>query len=101
MEQTKIAQQMTSFYKTTYDSSVSAMNTLQEQAEKMVNLSLDQSPWLPEQSKDLVNTWTKAYRKGCDDFKAAAEAQYKKFEAMSNPGEKVNPMETVDKRKSI
>ena len=90
MEHSGIAQQMTSFYKTAYDNSISAMNTLQEQTEKMVHLTLDQSPWFPEQSKNLVNTWVAAYKKGCDDFKAAAEAQYKKFEAMSNPGEKIN-----------
>ena len=87
MEQTGITEQMTSFYKTAYDNSISAMNTLQEQTEKMMKLSLDQSPWLPEQSKTLVNTWVAAYKRGCDNFKTAADAQYKKFEAMSKPGE--------------
>jgi hypothetical protein len=100
MEQTKIKKQMTSFYKTTYDNTIDAMNTLQDQTEKMVNLSLEQAPWLPEQSKNFVSTWTKAYRKGYDDFKAAADLQYKKLEAMVIPGEKVSTMETVNKRKS-
>jgi hypothetical protein len=86
MEQTNFTQQMTSFYKTAYDISISAMNTLQDQAEKMMNLSLEQSPWLPQQSKQLVNTWVAAYKRGCDNFKSAADAQYKKFEAMSNTG---------------
>jgi hypothetical protein len=101
MEQTRVARQITSFYKKTYDNSISAINTLQDQTERMVNLSLDQSPWLPEQSKNLVNTWVKAYRGGCDNFTAAADAQYKKFEAMFNPGEKVDPIQSVNKRKSI
>ena len=87
MEQTGMAQQMTGFYKTAYDNSISAMNTLQEQTEKMVKLSLDQSPWLPEQSKTFVSTWVAAYKRGCDNFKTTVDAQYKKFEAMSNPGE--------------
>jgi hypothetical protein len=112
MEQTKITQQITSFYKTTYDKSISAMNALQEQTEKMVNLSLERSPWLPEQSKNFINTWTKAYKKGYDDFKMAADDQYKKFETMFIPGEKVDYhqrfnssaadiMNTVNKTKSI
>jgi len=101
MEQTEMTQQMTSFYRTAYENSINVMNTIQEQTEKMVHLSLNQSPWLPEQSKNLVNTWIASYKKGCDDFKAAAEVQYKKYEAMFNQEEKINPMETVKKTKSI
>jgi hypothetical protein len=101
MEQTKITQQITSFYKATYDKSISAMDALQVQTEKMVNLSLERSPWLPEQSKNFVNTWTKNYKKGYDDFMTAADAQYKKFETMFIPGEKVDIMSTVNKTKSI
>jgi hypothetical protein len=96
-----MTQQMISFYRTAYDNSISAMNTIQEKTEKMVHLSLNQAPWLPEQSKNLVNTWVEFYKKGCDDFKAAADVQYKKYEAMFNLEEKINPMETFKKTKSI
>lgn len=96
-----MTQKMISFYRTAYDNSISAMNTIQEQTEKMVHLSLNQLPWLPEQSKTLVNTWIASYKKGCDDFKATAEVQYKRYEAMFNPEEKINPMEAVKKTKSI
>ena len=100
MEQTGMAKQIASFYKTAYNNSISAMNTVQDQTERWVSLSMDQSPWIPEQSKNLVNTWLKACRKGCDDFSAAADKHYKKFEAMFNPEDQVDPMETVKKRKS-
>jgi hypothetical protein len=101
MEQKEIAQQIAGFYKKTYETSLIAMNTIQEQTERMLNLSLVQSPWLPEQSRNLVSTWAKAYSKGCDDFKTASDAQFRKFEAMLHPEEKVDPEESARKRKSI
>jgi hypothetical protein len=86
MNQTGIAEQMTSFYKTTYDNGVKAMNTLQEQTAKVVDLSLEQSPWLPEQSKNFINTWVRAYSEGYDNFMSAADEQYKRLEALFDPG---------------
>lgn len=101
MEQKEMAQQIAGFYKKTYETSLIAMNTIQEQTERMLNLSMEQSPWLPEQSRNLVSTWAKAYRKSCDDFKTASDAQFKKFETMLHPEEKVDPEENMRKRKSI
>lgn len=100
MDQAGISRQITSFYKTMYDNSIRAMGTIQDQTEKMVSISLEKLPGLPEQSRNFVNTWVKAYRKGCDDFKTAADAQYKKVDDMFNPGEKVNIKETVNNTKS-
>jgi hypothetical protein len=88
MEQMKINQQITSFYKTTYDNSIDAMNTLHNQTEKMINFSLQHAPWIPEQSKNFVSIWAKAYRKGFEDFKAATDLQYKKLETMFMPKER-------------
>jgi len=96
VQATRSTRQITSFYKTAYDNYINAMNTFQGQTEKMVRLFLDQSPWLPEESRNAVNTWVKVYGKGCDDFTAAADEQLKKFEAMFNPGEKVDPMNNVN-----
>jgi len=84
MDYTTMAQQMTSFYKSAIDNSVNAMTIIQESTEKMVNLSLEQSPWFPEEGKKIVNSWMKAYKKGYDDLKVAADEQYKKLEAFVN-----------------
>jgi hypothetical protein len=78
---TKTAQQMTGFYRSTIDNSINAMTMIQDGTEKMVSLSLEQSPWFPEEGKKFVNAWMKAYKKGCDDLKAAVDEQYKKSEA--------------------
>ena len=78
----KMAQQMTSVYRAALDNSLNAMNMIQENTEKVVKLSLEQSPWLPEEGKKLVNSWMTAYKKGYDDFKLAADEQCRKMEAL-------------------
>jgi hypothetical protein len=85
---TKMAQQMAGFYKSTIDNSINAMTMIVENAEKMVSLSLEQSPWFPEEGKKFVNAWMKAYKKGYDDFKVAGDGQYKKLEAFLNQQKK-------------
>ena len=84
MDYTKMAQQMTGVYKSTIDNSINAMSMIQENTEKMVSLSLEKSPWLPEEGKKFVNAWMKAYEKGYDDLKVAAVEQYKKLETFVN-----------------
>jgi hypothetical protein len=85
MDYTTIAKQMADVYKSTLDRSNSAMAMIQENTEKMLNLSLEKSPWFPEEGKKFVNAWMKAYKKGFDDLKVAADEQYKKMEAFINP----------------
>jgi hypothetical protein len=81
---TTMAQQMTGVYKKTIDNSINAMSMIQESTEKMVSLSLEQSPWFPAEGKKFIYAWLKAYKKGYDDFKVAADEQYKKLEAVVN-----------------
>jgi hypothetical protein len=81
---TVMAQEMTGFYKSTIDNSINAINMIQESTEKMVNLSLEQSPWFPAEGKKFVYEWMKAYKKGYDDLKIAADEQYKKLETFVN-----------------
>ena len=80
METGKIAKQMIDFQKTAFDNTFSAMVALQEQTEKMVNLSIDQSAWLPEDGKKAINQWTNACKKGRDDFKKFVDDNFIKAE---------------------
>ena len=84
MDYTKMAQQMTGVYKSTIDNSINAMTMIQENTERMVSNSLEQSPWFPEEGKKFVNAWMNAYKKGYDDLKIAADGHYKKLEAFLN-----------------
>jgi len=82
--QKQMAQQMTGFYKNTIDNIIKAATIIQENTEKMVSSSLEQSPWIPEENRKFFNDWMKAYRKGYEDLKIATDEQYKKFEAFLN-----------------
>ena len=80
----KMIQQMTGFYKSAIDNSVNAMTMIKKNTEKLVGNSLEQSPWFSAEGKKFVNAWMNAYKKGYDDLKTAAAAQYKKLEAFVN-----------------
>jgi len=71
---------MIDFHKATFDNTFNAMSILQEQTERMVNMFLEQSPWVPEEGKTAIQDWVKAYKKGRADFKSSADDSFKKVE---------------------
>ena len=79
MEPKQIAKQMIDFQKSTFDNSFSAMSMVQEQAERMVNMSLTHT-WLPEEGKKAIEDWIGAYKNGCEDFKKTVDDNFKKVE---------------------
>lgn len=80
MEQGKIAKQMIEFQKATFDNTFNAMVTLQEQAERMLNMSLEQATWLPEEGKRIINEWIKSYKKGREDYKKLVDQNFQRVE---------------------
>ncbi|MDD5167637.1 MAG: hypothetical protein PHN75_02390 [Syntrophales bacterium] len=80
MEQGKIAKQMIDFHKATFDNTFNAMSILQEQTERMVNMFLEQSPWVPEDGKKAIDEWVKTYKKGRTDFKATVDDSFTKVD---------------------
>jgi len=81
MDPKQIAKQMIQFSKTAFDNTFYAMNVLQEQTEKMVNMFLEQqSPGMPAEGKKAVTDWINAYKRGREGFKAAVDGNYKKVE---------------------
>ena len=80
MEPNVMLKQMLDFNKTAFDNSFNAMLTIQEQNSKMVNTFLEQATWMPEEGKKVIRNWVDAYKKGCEDFKSAADQNYKKVD---------------------
>ncbi len=78
MDQKIMFKKMLDFQKATFDNSFKAMSTLQEQGENMVNMFLEQAPWLPEEGKKTVVDWWAAYKKGRTDFMDSVEENYEK-----------------------
>jgi polyhydroxyalkanoate synthesis regulator phasin len=81
MEPKQIAKQMVDFNKTAFDNSFEAMAVIQDQTEKMVNTMMQQTAFFPEEGKKLIGDWIKTYKKGREEFKAAADENFKKVES--------------------
>ena len=81
MEPNVMLKQMLDFNKTAFDNSFNAMLTIQEQNNKMVNTFLEQATWIPEEGKKLIRNWVDVCKKGSEDFKKAADENYKKVDA--------------------
>lgn len=80
MEQKQMVKQMIDFNKTTFENTFNAITMLQDQAEKMANMFLQQATGIPEEGKKVLNEWTAAFKKGRDDFKKGVDENFKKVE---------------------
>ena len=81
MDNLKIAKQMIEFNKTAFDNSFKAIEMVYEQNEKMFETFLNQATWMPENSKQAIKDWLKAYRDGCNHYKKLVDESYTKVEA--------------------
>ncbi len=81
MDQKQLLKQILDYNKTAFDNSFNAMVMVQEQTEKMVNSFLDQSTWLPEEGRRVVNEWINSYKKGREELKKAVDENFKKVDS--------------------
>ncbi len=80
MEQMKMAKQMLDFQKATMNNNFNAIAMLQDQAERTVNMFVEQATWIPEEGKKILNDWMTACKKARDDFKKAMDESFAKVE---------------------
>lgn len=57
------------------------MVTIQDQAEKLMNTFVNQTPGISDEGKKVMNQWKNACKKGIDDFKKAIDEGYARIEA--------------------
>lgn len=80
MDPKQIARQMISFNKAAFDNNFNAMNTLYEQAERLINKFWEKSPMFPKEGKKAIFEWMNTYKKGCQDFQNTVDENFKKVE---------------------
>ncbi len=97
MGRTKIAKQLTDYYRSTLDNT---MSISKQYREGMSNLFTGKSFWVSGEGKTLIGEWTKAYKKGFDDFRLATKDPYKKFEPLFNPGTRFDSVNNEKAKKS-
>jgi hypothetical protein len=81
MQPKDMLKQMIDFNKAAYENAFKNMNMLQEQMEKVINLYIDQTSGMSEESKKAAKDWASMYKKGYDDFKKLVDDNFKKMEA--------------------
>lgn len=86
MEHRDIVKNLSGLYRTTFDTGISTMNDIQDYTEKMINLSLEQSLWIPEENRKLILSCVKTYRKGYDDFRVIATERFRHFDSLLSMG---------------
>ena len=79
METEKFAKQMIDFQKATFDNTFTAVTMLQDQAERMINTMLEQTIWLPEESRRVIDEMVGTYKKGRVDFKGVVDENFVKL----------------------
>lgn len=79
METEKFAKQMIGFQKATFDNTFSALVMFQDQTERMVNTVLEQTTWLPEEGRRVIDEWMQVYKKGRTDFKGIVDENFVKM----------------------
>lgn len=80
LDQQKMFKQMVDFQKTAFDNSFNAMSKFQEQAESVMETFVQQAAWLPDDGKQVLGDWVKAYKQGRDELQKLMESNYAKVE---------------------
>lgn len=80
MDPKQMMKQMFDFNKTAVEKTFTAMTVMQDQAEKMFNMWMDQNKWYPEEGKKAIAEWVKTCKKGRAEFKAKLDEGYEKLE---------------------
>jgi polyhydroxyalkanoate synthesis regulator phasin len=88
MDPKKMMKIMLDFNKTAVEKSFNTMAVMQDQADKMFDLWLNQNKWFPEQAKKAVAECVKTRKNGLEEFKAKIDEGYKKMEEYLGTSEK-------------
>lgn len=86
MDSNEITKKMIDSHKAAFEKGFNSMVMLQEQTSKAVDSFMKQSPWIPAQTKSMVNEWTSLYKKSTMDFKETADQNYLKLEEVLTSG---------------
>ena len=79
-QQAKMVKQMMDLQRNTFDGMINNMLMSLDQTDRMLNVFLDQSVWLPEEGKKAFKEWIDGSRKGCETFKSAVDDGYSRLE---------------------
>lgn len=80
MENEKMAKQVIDFQKNLFENSFKAVETIQDQTEKLSMDMMEQMPWVTDAGKQAFKDSVEMYKKARDDFKKAVEEGFSRLE---------------------
>lgn len=80
MEHKQILQQIVGYNKAAFDTLFNSLAMLQDQVERATKMLVEQSTWLPNEGKKVVEEWVSAYKQGRDNFKGSVDESFQKVE---------------------
>jgi len=102
MENKKMLSKTIGLQKTAFTNTLAIISSMQQHGEDLLKTTLEQSPWLPESSKDACLYWADCYSKYLENFKSVADQGFAAIELISLPGtkpEENEPLQTVTKER--
>jgi hypothetical protein len=83
MNQKRILKQMLDFNRSAFETSFNMISSLQDQTQRAAEMYLQHAnQWLPQEQKNAIDEWTKAFRQGRETFKNTVDDSFKKAEAL-------------------
>ena len=80
MESGKIVQQMIKFQRTLFENSYKAICMIQDQTEQMVSGMWSMFPWLPDESRKVLDQTIRSTKNAREDFKKIVDDGFDKIE---------------------
>lgn len=82
MDPGKIAIQMWSINRSTFENTFCIIHAIQEQSGKVILAFAEKSPWITKKISVQIADMISIMRQGCDDLKAVADAHLQKIEEL-------------------
>ena len=82
MEANQTFTRMVDFQQVVFNNSFNLMKTFQSQGEALMNMSIDQNPWLPEDGKKICSDWADTCQKGMSNYKDLMDTSFTKAREM-------------------
>jgi hypothetical protein len=82
MIQNQVWNDLMQFNQAALENALTAATLLQEQTERMLNLSLDQATLLPREGTKAFTAWVQVWGKGAETFKQAVDRGFHQMESL-------------------
>ena len=93
MEADKTFKQMVDFQKVFFDNTFGLIKTFQNQSQVLMNLSMENNPWIHGGGKKVCDLWADTFEKSMNDYKSFMDTNLNRATEMFVSSEPLKPAE--------